>query len=342
MLAGGSGLRLAQGIDLGVMHPIPHLLRVHQFHALEPGPRLIVLGSVHGNETCGTHAMARLLPQLDDGSLALVRGMLTLVPITNALAHQNGLRVGDRNLNRNLYPTTSPRDHEDRLGNVLCPLLAAHGVLLDLHSFHTGGEPFAMIGPPDNTGPLEPFARAREEQALALRLGVNRIVEGWLDTYARGVARRVADSPALAQDGSRSTDPRYGVGTTEYMRTQGGCAITLECGQHDDLASRDVAYRAIMQTLAHLKMIDAPDPAPVAAPEFLRLTEVVDRAAPGDTLARAWASYDPLRAGDIIGHRANGTPLVAPADGYIVFPNPKARPGDEWYYLAQRSTRSLG
>ncbi|MCP6646123.1 hypothetical protein NL493_28685, partial [Klebsiella pneumoniae] len=90
---------------------------------------------------------------------------------------------GDRNLNRNLGPKDAPQDYEDRIANALCPLLAAHEVLLDLHSFHTGGEPFAMLGPQDNSGPLEPFAHAAAEDAMALRLGARRLLEGWLDTY---------------------------------------------------------------------------------------------------------------------------------------------------------------
>ena len=61
--------------------------------------------------------------------------------------------------------------------------------------------------------------------------------------------------------GLLSTDPSYGVGTTEYMRTQGGYAITLECGQHADPAAPDVAYRAIRNTLAHLGLVDEPEPA---------------------------------------------------------------------------------
>ncbi|MBM3409793.1 MAG: hypothetical protein FJY25_21195 [Betaproteobacteria bacterium] len=31
-------------------------LRVHQYHALRPGPALIVLGRVHGNEVAGSFA----------------------------------------------------------------------------------------------------------------------------------------------------------------------------------------------------------------------------------------------------------------------------------------------
>ena len=120
---------------------------------------------------------------------------------------------------------------------------------------------------------------------MALRLGPRRIVEGWLDTYAAGVKRRLERTAPSDRANLLSTDPRYGVGTTEYMRTQGGYAITLECGQHDDPAAPEVAYQAICRTLAHL--------------------------------------------------------VLAPQDGHIVFPNPAAMPGNEWFYLAQVSTRQL-
>mgnify|MGYP005605793933 CR=1 FL=1 len=39
----------------------------------------------------------------------------------------------ERNLNRPLLPGASPQDNEDRIANVLCPLLAGHDLLLDLH-----------------------------------------------------------------------------------------------------------------------------------------------------------------------------------------------------------------
>jgi predicted deacylase len=242
--------------------------------------------------------------------------------------------MGDRNLNRNLVPTAEPVEFEDRIANWLCPLLAQHDVLLDLHSFHTAGEPFVMLGPEDNGGTLEPFARAAEETALALRLGVHRFVDGWLDTYAAGVARRRA-----AGASAREADVHYGVGTTEYMRTQGGIALTLECGQHQDPAAPDVAYRAIHNTLAHLGLSAEPAPESVDAAEALRLYQVIDRAHDQDRFVRDWASFDPVRAGEVIGLRQDGKPVAADCDGYIVFPNPNAQPGQEWFYLARSSTR---
>jgi predicted deacylase len=304
------------------------------FTGLVPGERLIVLGAVHGNETCGTQAIRRVVGELEAGQFGIVAGSVTFVPVANPLAYARHQRMGERNLNRNLVPTDAPQEFEDRVANWLCPLLAQHDALLDLHSFHTAGEPFAMLGPEDNTGRLEPFARAAEETALALSLGVRRFVDGWLDTYAAGVARRRA-----AGASAREADVHYGVGTTEYMRAQGGIALTLECGQHDDPAAPEVAYRAIHNSLAHLGLTAAPAPAPVVGTEALRLYQVVDRVYAGDQFARAWASFDRVAAGEAIGTRHDGTPVVADCDGYIVFPNPAALPGQEWFYLAKSSMR---
>jgi predicted deacylase len=303
----------------------------------EPGTRLIVTGAVHGNETCGAQAIRRVMAEFDAGTLDLARGQVTFVPVTNPLAYQRRQREGDRNLNRRLTPTGEPREFEDRIANWLCPLLAQHEVLLDLHSFHTPGPPFVMLGPEDNEGPLEPFAQAKREEALACRLGVQRAVDGWLSTYARGVEKRRAWArlhPAAALD----LDPRYGVGTTEYMRSVGGCAFTLECGQHDDPAAPEVGYRAIRNALAHLRLVDAPDPPP-AEMELLRLVDVVDKTHDADRFVRPWQSFEPVRAGEPIGVRAEGTPVTAPHDGFVVFPNPAAGAGQEWFYLAVRAAR---
>jgi predicted deacylase len=298
----------------------------HAFGGAHPGARLLVLGAVHGNETCGTVAIRRVLDELARGELRIARGAVTFVPVTNRLAYERGARGGDRNLNRNLAPTDEPRDNEDRIGNELCPLLEQHDVLLDLHSFHSPGEPFVMVGPHDNAGTLEPFSHAAEEEALAACLGVSRAVDGWLDTYARGAGRRGGSA-------------RYGVGTTEYMRARGGYGVTLECGQHEDPAAPEVAYRAICNALAQLRLIDAPAPPRVQGIETLRLVEVTDRADAGDRFARDWQSFEPVRAGETVGWRAGGDAVLAPADGFVVFPNTRAEPGAEWFYFAKRVQR---
>jgi predicted deacylase len=303
-----------------------------------PGIRLIVLGAVHGNETCGTRGIERLISEIDAGTLCLASGRLTLVPVTNPLAYANHRRAGERNLNRKLAPTDAPREFEDHVANWLCPLLAAHEVLLDLHSFKSPGAPFVFLGPTNNDGTLEPFGQAGLEETLAVRLGVGRAVDGWLGTYAAGVARRrilAASFPEATLD----LDPRYGIGTTEYMRSVGGAALTLECGQHDDPQAPEVAYRAILATLAHLRLIDAPDPVPLPHVECLSLCEVIDKLHANDAFARPWQSFDPVRRGQTLGTRHDGSVVVAPFDGFVVFPNASTEPGHEWFYLAKPSPR---
>jgi uncharacterized protein len=317
-------------------------LQAHTYRGFEPGPRLIVTGAVHGNETCGTRAIERVLAELSDGTLEIVRGSVSFVPVCNPLAYAKGQRMGERNLNRRLKPTDTPAAYEDHVANVLCPLLAAHDVLLDLHSFRSPGRPFVLRGPADNTGTLEPFAHAAAEGALTRHLGVNRVVEGWMDAYASGIARR--RERAAAGDAAAAAaieDPSYGIGTTEYMRAQGGYGVTLECGQHDDPQAPMVGYRAIRQALALLQLADIALEPPAPPFECLRLATVIDRDHEADRFVREWTSFDPLVEGQLVAVRADGTELRAPRAGHIVFPDVGARPGHEWFYLAQPSERPL-
>lgn len=303
----------------------------------KPGKKLIVLGAVHGSEKCGTRAIERVMAQFESGEIALCCGQVTFVPITNPKAYAQNTRNGDRNLNRRLRPEPSPREFEDDVANWLCPLLAQHEVLLDLHSFQAEGQAFATLGPENNQGALEPFQWAGEEMALIQRLGVSRAVDGWLATYAVGVARRRATRSADIE--SSDLDPQYGVGTTEYMRSRGGYAITLECGQHNDPGAPDVGYRAIRNALAHLKLIAAPEPVPNLQMEGLRLHEVIDKQHADDQFAKSWKSFDPLARGELIGTRNNGEPLFAQEGGWIVFPNAVAAAHTEWFYLARANPR---
>ena len=318
-----------------------HHLRVLRFSALQPGPRLIVTGGVHGNETAGTHGIERIVREIERGEIDIVRGTVSFVPVCNPLAYRHQRRTGERNLNRRLQPTLppgTPAQYEDRIAHVLCPLLAEHEVLLDLHSFRNPGQPFVLRGPPNNAGSLEPFAHEAAEARLAAHMGVARIVDGWLDAYARGVAERRARG---LTPGAVNEDPAYGIGTTEYMRSVGGYAVTLECGQHEDPAAPGVAYQAIRQALALLGIAELPLAAPAAPVECLTLARVVDRHAEGDRFVKTWSSFDPLAEGELVALRDDGAEVRASEAGYIVFPDHAALPGHEWFYLGQKSARSI-
>src|SRR5690606_24545407 len=108
---------------------------------------------------------------------------------------------------------------------------------------------------------------------------------------------------------------------------------TLECGQHNDPAAPEVAYRAICQVLALLQLSPLPLLAPRTDLQRLRLIDVVDRYHEGDHFVRHWASFDPVKRGDLLAYRHDGQPVTADVDGYVVFPNPAALVGGEWFYF---------
>ena len=314
----------------------PMTFNSHRYCSPVAGTSLIITGAVHGNETCGTLAIRRLMTEIDSGKITLITGNLTLVPVTNPLAFHFGQRQGDRNLNRRLLPTATPSEFEDHIANWLCPLLAEHEVLLDLHSFVGSGDAFVMVGPHNNSDALEAFQHADAERAMAHRLGVTRLVDGWLSTYARGVARRqqrlsgTENVTELANAGAQ-----FGVGTTEYMRSVGGYGVTLECGSHTDPHAPDVAYRAIINTLTYLGLIEG-EPPFAQQLESLHIYDVIDRYHVQDRFVRDWQSFDEIKQGDLLTLRHDGSELRAERDGRMIFPDDGAAPGEEWFYVTHK------
>lgn len=292
------------------------MIHVVNLCAEEPGPSLLVLGAVHGNETCGATAILRFLREVEEGRHELQRGCATLVPVSNPRAYAEGRRFTERNLNRYLVPQAKPDCYEARLGNILCPLIERCDALLDLHSYPDGGPPFAMVGTPNEA-----------ERAFAGSLGVATLLTGWEDAYR-----------ATGRAANEAKDADESIGTEEYARRCGKISTTLECGDHTDPEAPGVAYRAILGALAHLGMIaapptDAPE-APPPARHLVTMEQVFYRDGPG-ALTRAWRNLDPVRAGDLIARLDNGTELRAPKDGVLILPDRHAGDGQEWFYTGR-------
>jgi len=336
----------------------PFYFRSVTYNAPNQGPAVIITGAVHGNEICGTEAIKRVIQEIESGKLHLKTGMVTFVPVTNPLAYRLGARTGERNLNRKLMPTLNPGQFEDYVANWLCPLLAQHDVLLDLHSFSGPGEPFVMVGPENNRGVIESFQYAAKEQGLALRLGVRRVVDGWLSAYASGVAKRNADALALAnpvefvaeqktdlaREDSRpiiQQDVQAGIGVTEYMRVVGGYALTIECGQHQNPDSQAVGYQAIVNALRYLDILTGEKPDAITDVIALRLADMVSKLHDADRLCAQFANFEPVKQGQLLAIRHDGSHVCANYDGYVLFSDPNAVAGSEWFYLAKDNPRFL-
>lgn len=319
----------------------PTHLEAYTFFGLEKGPSLLVLGAIHGDETCGSKAIKKINALMSQKALNILSGKLTMIPTANPLAAYLKTRNGDRNLNRNFYPKENPKDNEDHLNNILCPIIEQHDIILDLHSFKVGSKPFALIKSINSDHSIEVKISSQKtklsEKTLASWLGVHTVVGNWTDTYDKGVARRV-EGRREQKDSLNflNLDKRYGMGTTEYSRENEAIAITLECGQHSDPKSETIAFNAITSVLTQLKMINY-DEGKIETNEidFIRLFEVFDKNELDDYLLHSWKNFDIIAKSTEIAIRSSGEKIVANEDCTILFPNINANPGQEWFYLAK-------
>jgi predicted deacylase len=285
-------------------------VKIVTYRALEPGPALTVLGAVHGNERCGAQAIGRVIDDIDKGDVALTKGTLRLVPVTNPKAYSAGVRFIERNLNRFLYPKEERTRYEDHLDPILCGVLDETEVLLDLHSYTSPGGPFMFLGGHD-----------ARETAYARSLGAPDFVYGWAEAFGSG-------------------PDKESQGTTEYARTKGALAVTLECGQHNNPDAADVGYRAILLALEHTGMLDADAPAagkldrgtPLSGQRCIRMKSAHFRQE-GASFTKPWRHLDFVRKGEAIASVPGGETVAAPEDAFIVMPNGNAASGVEWFFL---------
>ncbi|MEM6603162.1 MAG: succinylglutamate desuccinylase/aspartoacylase family protein, partial [Pseudomonadota bacterium] len=282
------------------------MLTSYHYHTLTDGPHLLITGAVHGNEPCGTEAIMRLISQIENKAINLQRGTLTLIPICNPEAYKQNKRFIDRNLNRSLYPKAEYIHYEDRIDPILCDYLTKADILLDLHSYASQGGAFGFMG-----------HYSAEEIEYCLSLGIENFVYGWSDAFQNSDA-----------------DPREAMGMTEYARSKGAIAVTIECGQHLNKDAPDIAYDTILHALSYCKMIENPIPLPKILHKFVQMRDVFSKEKAG-SFAQPWKHCDMFQKGDILAEYDDKTKIIAPYDGVIVLPKLSANIGKEWFYIGQ-------
>ncbi len=273
---------------------------VVEINSAAPGPRVVIMGGVHGNEPCGVSAVSRLEQDFLSGALSLARGTLFLT-IANQEALRADVRSVHRNLNR-LFKENSdePDCYETRRAEELKGILATSDFLLDLHSTTSTSPPFLMC----------------EEDGLAAAgsLGLGRIVVGW----------------ASLGNGALTGD------TETWARQHGATAFTLECGQHTDPAATEVAYQVAHRLLDVTGLINPTTHSLHPAPIVLRLYGVKLKVDESFIFTKSYSGFDSVAQGEIIGRDSHGE-YRAERPSRIIFPiDPvKASMGTELYLLAE-------
>ena len=132
-------------------------------------------------------------------------------------------------------------------------------------------------------------------------LEVDTVIANWSETYARGVQNRRKRDGVLSPPFSLSYDEKYGDGTTEYARSKGALAITLECGQHEDVSAPLVGENAILNILGCLHMTEETPMANNRKISYISLFDVIDKISHGDKFTKNWKTFMKIEKNEIIG-----------------------------------------
>lgn len=296
---------------------------------IEPGPTLVAVAGIHGNEPAGLEAAQRVFRRLASAGMQL-RGEF-VVYAGNLASLRKGVRYQAKDLNR---VWTEPRvtellsrgpealfDEEDREQLELLRLLGdaksrARGTvhLADLHTTSAAGIPFILFG---DTVAQRDFASAFP---IPIILGLEEQVDGVLSSYW----------------------------------TQRGCiTFAVEGGQHDDPVTTDSLEAVLWLALAQAGLFsEAQIPEVARAAALLdeqrrglpRVLEVVSRRSitPQDSfqMEPGFRNIDHAREGQLLARDRTGE-IRAPADGLVIMPLYQGLGGEGYFWGREVSPARL-
>ena len=243
------------------------------FAAEAPGPHVLLLALMHGNEYAGATVLDRMLrAKLRPLCGRLTLGFANLAAFTAFdPANPTASRFLDEDMNRVWDPALleGPR-HSAELARAreIRPAVEAADVVLDLHSMLWPSDPLILCG-------AAPRGRA--------------------------LAQAVGAPPLAVADRGHTTGPRL-IDLPRFARPDGNAtALLVESGQHWDPASVDMAAASIAGLLRHLGLLRS-HPALPAAPapnpgRVAEVTQVVTAATGSFAFVRAF------RGGEVIPRR---------------------------------------
>jgi succinylglutamate desuccinylase len=285
-----------------------------------PGPTLVCIAGLHGNEPAGIEAFRRVLQSLCATKLDLKGELVGVAGNLKALERRR--RFIDADLNRRWHikhirsiesTLDSPLEcAEDRERHELLSELerifeADRSVFfLDLHTTSGKGVPFAAIG---DTLPNRQFVKPFPVPTI---LGLEEQLDGTI---------------------------------SEYLTSRGHVALTLEAGQQDSPATVDNAEAAIWIALASAGLLEEDDArverslsvladSAEFAPRFLEVRyrhaiSTVDRF----EMEPGFESFDTIRPGQLLGHDRNGE-IRSRWNGMILMPLYQEL-GDDGFFIVR-------
>ena len=302
---------LAQSPDL------PRLLG--SYDGDTPGPLVIGIGGMHGNEPAGVFALQDVLHSLRTRRPSFRGRLLALTGNRAALAR--GCRYIDEDFNR-LWgperleemgkrcaePTSEEQEQRELLAAIETALAQRKGpaVFLDLHTTSAEGQPFVVIG---DSLPNRRFAFGLQAPVI---LGLEEQLEGTL---------------------------------LNYMSEQGHVVIGFEGGQHASpsaVQNHIAAIWSVLTTAGCLRSQDAPEPSDPGKP-FRRKTPTEQpvleiryhhliQAGDGFAMEPGFTNFQPVRRGQLLARDRHGQ-IRAQESGQILMPLYQGQGADGFFLV---------
>jgi len=308
------------GHDPGTLGPSERVLA--DFRGAAPGPMLVCVGGLHGNEPAGVHAIRRVADELQRRKW-LVRGDFVGLA-GNRAALERGVRFVGQDLNRAWIPERvdrlrrePPPQWEPEASEQLDLLDAFDAVarrargrmcVLDLHTTSGPGGIFSVFG---DALPQRDFA---QRFPVPMVLGLEELVEGTL---------------------------------IQYLSDRGMVAVTVETGRHDAPEAIDRGEAAVWIAMGALDVLSAGAQERVAAAEReLRrasagLPSVLEMrhrhaVAPADgfRMAPGFRNFDRVVRGDRIAWDESGE-IRVPETARLLMPLYQDQ-GEDGFFLVRR------
>jgi predicted deacylase len=262
------------------------------------GKHILILGSIHGDEVCGSMGIERIREEIIRWDISLLSGKITCIPYANFWAYQAHKRQLTHNLNRIFWQDLT-WDIHDTARYIESAILESDFVL-DLHSFSAGVDAFVFND--YNTVDLNTIIRA---------IPIEYVMTWWTDLYT----------------GSTELD------TIGFAKRNNIPGITIECGQNDNSKSEEIAYQAILSVLrSHGNIVPAigtnpPSQTWISVDTIIRKGEWYE-------FTRDWKNFDPIQWGEAIGiSNTTNESILSPYTGIMIMPNSSVEIWWEWYYL---------
>jgi succinylglutamate desuccinylase len=285
----------------------------------QPGPTLIAVGGIHGNEPSGIEAALRVVGRLARGDVKLQGELLVLRGNMSGLAGKR--RYLERDLNRvwteaqiaSLEARGDEKmiDEDREAKEILVAIRRAIGrargqvYLVDLHTTSAAGVPFVIFG---DTLPQRHFCR---DLPLPVVMGLEEQIDG-----------------ALAS----------------YWTRQGCITFTVEGGQHDDPGSIDNLEATLLLAAESAGLFARGAVAEIKDAHALlesrrghlpRVMEVVERHAitpeEGFKMTPGFKNLDVARGGQLLATDRGGE-IRAPKDGLVILPLYQGQGNDGFFW----------